>query len=299
MSHHHAQQYRSAHPAGHHGRTNAKFDEQGGTRAQGSIGSRRVHHAKRVLLVLYPGEELKTEAPDETGKIRHLKDAAQTYHGHIYVVGGKDEAYEAVGGFPPGKTHKDLGGGGHYEGITPPGWFTLGPAEHHTTLSWPMSVIPWGAKLRIGTDKELEYLVGTTWKKATGPHGEWTRAQSRWHQRDGESPKVSEEEREGFLATVVDDKGNLRYNEWIFNDFGKWSWNLMRGGKRTGYYIHTTPGDEQFRAGLKKYFPLLLGQSHGCVHLDPKDRDEMMAKGYLRAGIPVRIMPYGKQGPPK
>lgn len=302
MSHHghqHPQRFRSAHPAGHHGHTNPKFDEQGGTRAHGAIGSRVVHHTPQVRLVLYPGEELKTKAQDVVGRLRDLKPEAQTFHGHIYVMGGKGESYEAVGGLPPGKTHKDEAGGGHYMGSTPTGFFTLGKAEHHTTLVWPLSVIPWGAKLRLGTDGELEFSPGGEWKKATGPHGEWTKAQIRWNLRDGKPGRVSKEEREGFMSLVVDSKGNLVTTEWIFNDFGKWSWNLMRGGKRTGYYIHTTAEDEQTRANLRPYFPLLLGQSHGCVHLDPKDRDEMMAKGYLRAGIHVHIMPYGQKGPPK
>ncbi len=246
--------------------------------------------------MLYPGEELKTEALDASGKLRHLNPQAQTYHGHIYVLGGKGEAYEAVGGYPPKMGKKDEGG--HYAGATPSGFFTLGPAQHHTTLSWPMSVIPWGAKLRVGTDKELEFFDGT-WKKATGPHGEWTKAQSQWNQRDEHSSRVTEEQKEAFRSVVFNERGELRFTEWIFNDFGKWSWNLMRGGKRTPYYIHTTPGDEQFRAGLKAYFPLLLLQSHGCVHLDPKDRDEMMAKGYLKAGTQVHIMPYWQKGPPK
>lgn len=296
-SHQRPQQFRSAHVAGHHGHTNPQFDEQGGTRVPLSIGSPRVHFTKRVKLVLYPGEEVKTEALDALGHLRHLKEEAYTVHGHIYVVGGRGESYEAVGGFPPGKGHKDEGG--HYAGSTPVGLYTLGQQEHHTTLSWPLSVIPWGAKLQIADDGEVEFFAEGRWKKATGPHGEWTKAQIRWNQRDGKPAKVTQEQKAGFMSLVVNDKGDLITKEWIFNDFGKWSWNLMRGGKRSPFYIHTTPGDEQYRTGLKPYYPLLLGQSHGCVHLDPKDRDEMMTKGYLRPGIQVRVMSYGQKGPPK
>jgi len=40
MSHRHAQQFRSAHPAGRDNRRNPHFDQQGGTRAAGSIGAK-------------------------------------------------------------------------------------------------------------------------------------------------------------------------------------------------------------------------------------------------------------------
>lgn len=38
--------------------------------------------------------------------------------------------------------------------------------------------------------------------------------------------------------------------------------------------------------------------SHGCVHIQPVDRDEMMRKGYLKKGVVVEIKPYGEVGPP-
>jgi hypothetical protein len=40
MSLHHPQRFRSAHPAGHDGKKSPRFDEQGGTRAAGPIGSK-------------------------------------------------------------------------------------------------------------------------------------------------------------------------------------------------------------------------------------------------------------------
>jgi len=40
MSLHHPQRFRSAHPAGHDGKKNPRFDEQGGTRVGGPIGSK-------------------------------------------------------------------------------------------------------------------------------------------------------------------------------------------------------------------------------------------------------------------
>jgi lipoprotein-anchoring transpeptidase ErfK/SrfK len=83
---------------------------------------------------------------------------------------------------------------------------------------------------------------------------------------------------------------------WNKNDFGKWSWNLKNNGHRTPYFIHTTPDDEAATAAGKSFE---LVQSHGCVHLRPRDRDEMMAVGALKAGREVQVMRYGQVGPPR
>ena len=83
---------------------------------------------------------------------------------------------------------------------------------------------------------------------------------------------------------------------WVYNDFGKWSWNLKRSGRRTVYFIHTTPDAEFAAANNTRYE---LEQSHGCVHIKPEDRDEMVSRGYLQAGTEVEVMPYGTMGPPR
>ena len=82
---------------------------------------------------------------------------------------------------------------------------------------------------------------------------------------------------------------------WDLNDFGKWSWNLLKHGARTAYYIHTTPDDERATAAHKGF---LLSQSHGCIHIRPLDRDDMMKKGYLHSGREVEVKHYGEKGPP-
>jgi len=83
---------------------------------------------------------------------------------------------------------------------------------------------------------------------------------------------------------------------WNKNDFGNWSWNLKKNGRRTPYFIHTTPADEASTVAGKSFEMI---QSHGCVHIRPRDRDEMMADGVLKAGVEVEIMPYGRVGPPR
>jgi hypothetical protein len=300
MASHQPQQYRSATPAGHNGRTNSRFDEQGGTRLSGAIGS-APHHAHRtnhkVLLVLYPGEAIKLFVTNAKGKGIVLSPKQVTTVGRLYVVGGRGESYEAVGGPPPGKEHADVGG--HTAGSTPAGLFTLGPQEHHTTLRWPHSSIPFGAKLRLGADGFVEYLHHHEWKKANGPHGVWTKALLDFRRRDNKPAVVDEKDLDSFHQAAYKD-GKLR-PEWIKNDFGEWSWNLMRHGKRTPFYLHTTPLDEYFKRtpGDPDAVFSLVGQSHGCVHVLPRDRDEMIQRGYLKKGAQILVMPYERRGPPK
>lgn len=299
MSHHSPQQFRSARPTGHSGVTNPTFDELGGTRLVGAIGSKTLHHRhRRVRLVLYPGESVRSFVVSRKGRRISLSEhGLETTFGHIYIVGGRGEAYEAVGG-PPGRSHKDRGG--HSAGRTPAGLFTLGRQEHHTTVGWPYSSIPYGAQLRAGSDGFIEYLERGKWKKANGPEGTWTKAQKRFHEKDHEPVVITDEDLKGFHNAAYDPKDNLR-PVWILNDFGEWAWNLRRDGKRTAYYIHTTPTDEYFKrapAEVDVVFAL-IGQSHGCIHVLPRDRDEMMERGYLKEGIQIQIMPYGRKGPLK
>jgi hypothetical protein len=300
---HKPQQYRSTRPAGHRGRVDPSFDEQGGTRLAGSIGfgmrHPHHHHHQNVRLVFYPFETPRTVVFSRKGvryELAKYKDV--TALGRIYVIGGRGESYEAVGGPPPGMGGK--GPGGHSAGHTPAGLYILGRQEHHTTMGWPNSSIPYGAPLRAGSDGYVEFLENGQWKKANGPRGVWTEASKRFKQRDGKPPILTERDETAFHSYVYDENGSLK-STWIRNDFGKWSWNLTSNGTRTSYYLHTTPGDEAFYNAPvdRDIIPVLVGHSHGCVHILPHDRDEMLQRGYLRQGIHVQVMQYKQKGPPK
>ncbi len=43
---------------------------------------------------------------------------------------------------------------------------------------------------------------------------------------------------------------------------------------------------------------IALENSHGCIHIHPKDRDDMMKKGYLKQGAYFEVKGYGEKGPP-
>ena len=88
---------------------------------------------------------------------------------------------------------------------------------------------------------------------------------------------------------------------WIRNDFGMWAFNLRmkQGDKwaRSRFYIHTTPINElETIAGSGDTTG--LEQSHGCIHIRPRDRIKAMALGYFSRGMKVEIKPYGEIGPP-
>jgi len=211
--------------------------------------------------------------------------------GTIYILHGHGEKYEMAGGPPPG--NRQAGPGGHVADFTPPGEYTLDHAEHHTTANWPLSVVPWGAHIRL-TEGDVEYQVGQTWILATGPRGTVTRAMQLFAQRT--NVQIAPEDAAREARRLFFQRGSL-ITVWTYNDFDKWSWNLKRDGHRSAYYIHTTARAE--RESLLDPPQYESEQSHGCVHIRPADRDEMMSRGYLAAGTAVRITKYGMRGPPR
>lgn len=87
----------------------------------------------------------------------------------------------------------------------------------------------------------------------------------------------------------------LRFTTWQQNDFGRWGWNLRRGGAQTAYYVRTTPPDENATAQGKAVF---LTNSHGCIHLKPNDRDELDRLGYLKERVELEVRTCVEMGPP-
>lgn len=259
--------------------------------------------ARSVKLVLFPGEKT-------------LKDGTTIGHIYVYVNGELKKSYEAAAGPPPGEGFADRGG--HTAGQTPAGNYVLAHAEHHTTRNWPMSVVPWGAKLREEKGV-IEYSSdsGRTWRKASGPDGDVTRAYTLFLERDRAQQARAENQahagdrtwkrvkpapltaadkaaiEKGAHDALLDDTGALPA-EYTKNDFGNWAFDLTQGGHRSAYYIHTTPEDEATTASGGDPD---LANSHGCVHIKPADRADMMAHGYLQGGVKLTVKKYGLKGP--
>jgi hypothetical protein len=232
-----------------------------------------VHVKPPVKLIFYPGEE----------------QVGETLLGHIYVVGGKGEVYEACGGPVKGKADR-----GHTKGPTPEGKYRLGPKHHHVTVNWSASCLAFGTPIRqVVVEYEYQDANGS-WHLASGPEGKVTQVRLKeWARENGRAPTA--DKREEIVRDVRTwfrwDDGTMM-DKWWNNDFGEWAWNLPG----TACYIHTTPNDE--RAWHFESTDISLKNSHGCVHLHPKDRDEMMKKGYLRQGAYFEVKGYDEKGPP-
>jgi hypothetical protein len=233
-----------------------------------------------VRLVFFPGERL----------------SGTRLLGTIYVIGGHGEAIPATGGpAVAGKNPKD---GGHTFEPTPAGIYSLGPKKHVIAPSWTTSAIPWGATLRINKDGEVEYQDDSGkggWHLVTGPKGVLTQAHFDFKRRSGVHITMAEAITTVRNALIDTATLKLRMTTWEFNDFGRWGWNLRRGGKPTAYFVHTTPDDERTTAEGKAVF---LANSHGCIHIRPNDRDDFIGKGYLNEGVEFDVRPYSETGPP-
>ena len=99
---------------------------------------------------------------------------------------------------------------------------------------------------------------------------------------------------------MFDEKTHKVKESWDQNDFGNWGFDMTQNGKRTQYFVHTTPTDEHDSAAHeadKKEPDVTLANSHGCVHIKPVDRAEMMTKGFLQAGVKMSVKKYGVVGP--
>jgi len=93
-------------------------------------------------------------------------------------------------------------------------------------------------------------------------------------------------------------------SKWVFNDFGHLTCYFFkdldkdrRKDKNERIHselIHTTPDDEASTAQGK---PVILTESHGCIHVKPNDIDEMRKKGYLKPGNSLIIHGYKKVAP--
>ena len=247
-----------------------------------------VHIQPIPRLVFFPADRIHNEP---TGRSKGF------WLGTIYVVvaGQTVDQFTACGG--PKKVD-DSADRGHTIGKTPPGHYTLGPRHHHVTPNWPNSSIPWGASIRRAANGEVEFDDGSGWKPATGDGAPMNNAIVQFYvlQRLPVPPPedIREDARAAFLVDGTSKTGPV-VATWERNDFGKWAFNLRRGGKRTVYYIHTTPEDEVATANGREFS---LDQSHGCIHVRPKDRDTMMDNGYLAAGIAIEVKGYDAKGPP-
>jgi hypothetical protein len=228
-------------------------------------------------LEFYPGEiedldawnrEIEEKVGKNGGGFRDVE--VPEGEGTIYVhVGGSIVAsYRARGGPPARLDDVD----GHVAVPTAPGAYKLSAGRSHVTSNWNNSQIPWGAEIRKN-DGGYQYRSAgrTSWSWATH------------HSAGGLKVPLATDDFEDLPEVTRDGE---TYLIWTKNDFGPIAWNLVPSEQ---LYMHTTPSAEEQNAAAVQDPPTSLELSHGCIHIDPHERDEMVQRGYLRQDIPFVV----------
>jgi hypothetical protein len=242
---------------------------------------------EQIKLVFYPGEfedlakwkEAKKQA-EERAKATGNEAWDELYnfvppgHGTIYVQvsGNVVDRIPARGG--PPFVMKDRN---HTADPSKAGTYKLGAGKSHVTKSWAYSQIAWGAPIRE-KDGNIEFKnPGENWKAAV----------------KGGEPTM------GIPASAFYEGGAL-IPKWNKNDFGETAYRVEGS---PGLFIHTDPGTEKQLQQEKQsqgvsdeeslvHTPMELSHSHGCLHLDPYDRNRWMRNGYLQKGVTIVIKKY-------
>lgn len=237
---------------------------------------------EEVRLLFYPGEfedlvawrKAQADAIADNGgrPLEHAYRAikAPPGHGTIYVeLRGKIVASIAARGGPP-FSMTDYNN--HTGDPSKAGTYKLGAGKAVTTPMWDDSEIAWGAPIRK-VNGEIQFKnPGQDWKFATGPEAKL---------------------KQKFLPRDFEESYGTLMKEWRGNAFGKTAFQVEGS---PGLFIHTGAKEE---TALKKeeeahrvHERLELTHSHGCLHVDPHDRDEMMKTGYLQKGVTLVIKRY-------
>lgn len=231
-----------------------------------------------------PGEE--SAGKTEKSGAGDLPDGLHFFPGSlriIFVTSGKVVGeFEAHGG--PEKEQPPPANGTMPAGPTDTGEFRMAGTEAYHTPSWDWSALAWGTPLQDKGDDVWYQLK-------SGKYG-------------------SIEKDFGISRKAIIDKNQRLYDvavvpsTWVFNDFGPVAARYYRdangNGKQDanepleGEMIHTTPADE---ADTAQGDPFTLDESHGCIHIRPADRDQLMKMGAFNPGVPFTVHGYGEQWP--
>jgi hypothetical protein len=162
----------------------------------------------------------------------------------------------------------------------------LEPDAYHSP-TWPFSRIPWGTPLQDHPEKDDVYYQVK-------------------RKKDGSSVWASVKSDHMLTRKAIIDQEERVYGarsvppSWNLNDFGPKAFRYYLDVNHNEKFdpgvdklmpemIHTTPNDEAAK-GQGKQQP--LGESHGCVHVQPSDRDTMQKVGALKAGTPFIVHGY-------
>lgn len=166
---------------------------------------------------------------------------------------------------------------------TTPGRYLIYREEAYITRTWVWSSIRWGTKLQDKLTDVWYQLNVNTW--------------------------ASLKKDKGISRQDVIDQNFRLYGQkrvpdsWVFNDFGPIAirYFVDRNGngrfdqdKETlmGEMFHTTPDNE---AQVKRGQPLVMTESHGCIHMKPPERDLLKKAGAFEYGTPFIVHAYSER----
>lgn len=198
------------------------------------------------------------------------------------------DVFEAVGGPAISVTAGD----GYVAGPTDAGTYVIAYCGRHSSKMYAhWSRIRWGSPLKdVGGVLYVQETAGRSGTRSSG-RGVWVTLSS-----------LTPVTREDVLDYHESLYGVRRIpSTWIFNDFGHSTCymfrdldhdgRLDRNERIHGEFFHTTPKDEADQA---RSLPVILTESHGCIHVTPADIDTMQARGYLKSGNTVHVHRYSE-----
>jgi hypothetical protein len=166
---------------------------------------------------------------------------------------------------------------------TTAGTYTIYLYAPYKTKTWPNSRIVWGTPLRTEADGTVSY-------QASG-NGKWL-------------PLIDAKGRPFRPSTLTtwyfELYGQHQFpTSWVFNDFGPMAvryfrdkdgdGKLSKGEHLMGEMIHTTPDNE---AETARNEAVSLESSHGCIHVKPRERDELAKAGAFKRGNKLVVHRY-------
>lgn len=222
----------------------------------------------------------------------------------VYKVDGREMArYESWGGPRQLESSPTMD-----RGPTDPGHYVISVIGPYKTSTWPLSQIAWGTPLQ---DKGND-----VWYQASGKN--WRSVQKDLGITRGQILALMLERRTLFLqealasgVSAADQAARVPAvtvpDTWIFNDFGMRAYRYTLDKNQDGQpdkdkhgnvllpqgdMIHTTP-DNELESG--KGLPVHLVESHGCVHVMPRDRDAMERNQALKVGTRFIVHTYDER----
>jgi hypothetical protein len=225
-------------------------------------------------------------------------------HVLVYKIDGKEAArYEGWGGPRLTTASPNMN-----KGPTDPGHYVISVIAPYKTKTWPLSQIAWGTPLQ---DKGDDVWYQASSKKWRSVYKDFNITRDQIIELMQERLDVFRQEARAAGMSDADQTAKAPPvkvpDTWIFNDFGARAYRYTLDQNQDGQpdkdkhgnvllpqgdMIHTTPTNE-LESG--KGLPVYLVESHGCVHVMPKDRDAMERNQALKVGTRFIVHTYDEK----